>query len=116
MSEATAPRLLEVTHGLFLLLPRKLVAMSGVSAAHLFSAARSQQHVVVELENAANVRFLHARAEAKSLRAITSLGGAGAGGAADEAHYLWPKYAGGMTYNASFVDSLFGQAFYRPSR
>eukprot|EP00903_Cladosiphon_okamuranus_P012012 g11279.t1 len=76
----------------------------------------SNQHVVVELENAANVRFLHARAEAKSLRAITSLGGAGSGGAADEAHYLWPKYAGGMTYNASFVDSLFGQAFYRPSR
>ena len=70
----------------------------------------------MELENAANVRFLHARAEAKSLRAITGLGGAGAGGAADEAHYLWPKYAGGMTYNSSFVDSLFGQAFYRPSR
>eukprot|EP00752_Nemacystus_decipiens_P013364 g11833.t1 len=76
----------------------------------------NNQHVVVELENAANVRFLHARAEAKSLRAITGLGGAGAGGAADEAHYLWPKYAGGMTYNSSFVDSLFGQAFYRPSR
>ncbi|CAM9579746.1 unnamed protein product [Scytosiphon promiscuus] len=74
------------------------------------------QHVVVELESSSNVRFLHARAEAKSLGAITSLGGAGAGGAADEAHYLWPKYAAGMTYNSSFVDSLFGQAFYRPSR
>lgn len=75
-----------------------------------------EQHVVVELESAANVRFLHARAEAKSLQAIASLGGAGAGGAADEAHYLWPKYAAGMTYNSSFVDSMFGQAFYRPSR
>lgn len=71
---------------------------------------------MVELESSSNVRFLHARAEAKSLSAITSLGGAGAGGAADEAHYLWPKYAAGMTYNSSFVDSLFGQAFYRPSR
>lgn len=74
------------------------------------------QHVVVELESSANVRFLHARAEAKSLSAIAALGGAGAGGAADEAHYLWPKFAAGMTYNSSFVDSMFGQAFYRPSR
>lgn len=71
---------------------------------------------MVELESSSNTRFLHARAEAKSLSAITGLGGAGAGGAADEAHYLWPKYAAGMTYNSSFVDSLFGQAFYRPSR
>ncbi|CAM9798334.1 unnamed protein product [Ectocarpus sp. 12 AP-2014] len=74
------------------------------------------QHVVVELESSANVRFLHARAEANSLSAIAGLGGAGAGGAADEAHYLWPKFAAGMTYNSSFVDSMFGQAFYRPSR
>lgn len=74
------------------------------------------QHFVVELESSANVRFLHARAETKSLKAIASLGGAGSGGAADEAHYLWPKYAAGMTYNSSFVDALFGQAFYRPSR
>lgn len=72
--------------------------------------------MVVELESSANVRFLHARAEAKSLSAIAGLGGAGAGGAADEAHYLWPKFAAGMTYNSSFVDSMFGQAFYRPSR
>ncbi|CAB1119674.1 unnamed protein product [Ectocarpus sp. CCAP 1310/34] len=73
-------------------------------------------HVVVELESSANVRFLHARAEANSLSAIAGLGGAGSGGAADEAHYLWPKFAAGMTYNSSFVDSMFGQAFYRPSR
>lgn len=70
----------------------------------------------MELESSANVRFLHSRTESKSLKAIAGLGGAGSGGAADEAHYLWPKYAAGMTYNSSFVDSLFGQAFYRPSR
>lgn len=74
------------------------------------------QHVVVELENPANVRFLHARKDGGSLHAIGGLGGAGAGGPADDAMYLWPKYAAGMTYSASFLDALFGQAFYRPSR
>lgn len=71
---------------------------------------------MVELESAANVRFLHTRSDAQSLHAIAGLGGAGRGGPADDAHYLWPKYAAGMTYDASIVDSLFGQAFYRPSR
>lgn len=72
--------------------------------------------MVVELETSSNVRFLHTRSEASSLRSIAGLGGAGRGGPADDAHYLWPKYAAGMTYNAAFLDSLFGQAFYRPSR
>lgn len=76
----------------------------------------TRQHVVVELESSSNVRFLHTKAADKSLHAVAGLGGAGAGGAADEAHYLWPKFAAGMTYNSSFIDSMFGQAFYRPSR
>ncbi|CAM9108420.1 unnamed protein product [Discosporangium mesarthrocarpum] len=74
------------------------------------------QHIVVELVHESNVRFLHTQAATRSLRVVAGLGGAGAGGPADEAHYLWPKYSTGMTYSASYLDSLFAQAFYRPSR
>ena len=38
------------------------------------------------------------------------------GPAAPRTRLTWPKYAAGMTYNASSVDSMFAQAFYRPSR
>ena len=39
--------------------------------------AGGSQHVVVELESSSNVRFLHTRTEARTLKAIAGLGEAG---------------------------------------